>query len=161
MFRFHVNPLIPRREILLDITELGKQLAISIHSSHTGRYSNTAQKSNVIFLRYYQKLICFPYLLPQKLSNFLALTEKNNLYPSANPPHFLCELLVRTRIVFTIHSHLLQSYHITSSVFQALIIPKWKQSDNFARKEYYHLYLLTFKHRGTTIVVPLRCTTTT
>ena len=61
---------------------------ISIHSSHEGRYSNTAQKSDVIFLQYYQKLICFPYLLPQKLSKFPELAEKATCIPVRIPHTF-------------------------------------------------------------------------
>lgn len=97
----HFNPLIPRREI-----------------------SNTARKSVVIFLQYYQKLICFPYPLPQKLSKFQELTEKNKLHPGAEPPNYLCELPARTWIIFTVHNHLLLSNYITSFIFYALTMPK-------------------------------------
>ena len=81
------NPLIPRREIPV-FPSTKTSSCISIHSSHEGRYSNTAQKSDVIFLQYYQKLICFPYLLPQKLSKFPELAEKATCIPVRIPHTF-------------------------------------------------------------------------
>lgn len=71
---------------------------------------------------------------PEK-SNLPGLTEENNSYLGANLLEFLCELPVRTRMTFAIHSHLLHSYHITSFVNDTFIIPKWRQSDIFAHKK--------------------------
>lgn len=71
---------------------------------------------------------------PEK-SNFPGVTEENNSYLGANPLEFLCELPVRTRMTFAIHSYLLHSYHITSFVNDTFIIPKWRQSDIFAHKK--------------------------
>ena len=60
-------------------------------------------KGIVTFLQYYQKLICFPYLLPQKPSNFQELAEKSDSHAGANPPQFSCELTVRTIIILAIY----------------------------------------------------------
>ena len=43
----------------------------------------------------------------------LRIHRENNIYLGANPPYFLCELLVRTMMIFAIHSYLLLSYCIT------------------------------------------------
>ena len=118
-----INPLIPRREILLDLSNYNDSSGISIHSSHEGRYSNTAQKSVITLLQYYQKSFAFLVYCSRNSQN-PRTNNKNNSYSSANPLQFSCELPVRTRMVFAIHSHLLHSYHITSSDFMYLLYSK-------------------------------------
>ena len=119
----YFNPLIPCREIPKHVFERHLLPDISIHSSHEGRYSNTAQKSVIIFLQYYQKFSCFSHLLPQKIK-YLRTNRRKQPISSANPPRFSCELPVRTRMAFAIHSHLPRSYHITSFINDTFTIQK-------------------------------------
>lgn len=60
--------------------------------------------------------------------------SKNNSYSGANPLQFSCELPVRTRMAFAIHSHLLHSYHITSFINDTFTIPKNHDPIFFAHK---------------------------
>ena len=79
------NPLIPHREIQQYCTKICHYIFTVL-----------------------PKIICFPCLLFQKSSNFLILTEKNNLLSGANPPYISCELLVRTIIMLSINTYYFQ-----------------------------------------------------
>ena len=99
---------------------------MQIHSSAKGdttiqhknwmSYSCSITKNLSVFL------ICCP-----RNSHFSRTNRRNNIYPGANSPYFLCELPVRTMIIFAIHNHLLRSYHITSSDFMYLL---YQNGDN-------------------------------
>ena len=82
------------------VNQLLKVPEISIHSSRVGRYSNTAQKSVIILLQYYQKTQLFFSSAATEKLNIPEQVEKNSLYPGANPPRFSCELQVRTGILY-------------------------------------------------------------
>ena len=75
-------------------------------------YSYSITKNSSAFLTY-----C------PKLSNFLVLTEKSDSYLGENPPHFSCELPVRTIIILATYNHLLPSYCITSFVYHTFTVP--------------------------------------
>ena len=94
IFLKYFNPLIPRREIQQYCTKI------------CCRILTVLPKIHLLFLS----------TVP-KLSNFQELTEKSNSYSGANPPHFSCELPVRTIIILAIYNHLLPSYCITSFVY--------------------------------------------
>ena len=124
---YYFNPLIPRREIH-DEEEMDLSVyKISIHSSREGRYSNTAQKNGYHILTVLLKIQRFFLSAAPKTLKVPRTGRENASYPGANPPHFLCELPVRTMIIFAIHNHLLRSYHITSSDFMYLL---YQNGDN-------------------------------
>ena len=94
----HFNPLIPQREIQQYRTKIGCHILAVLPKIYL--FSLSAAPGTLIFSR---------------------TNRRNNIYPGANPPYFLCELPVRTMIIFAIHNHLLRSYRITSSVFMYLL----------------------------------------
>ena len=85
---------------------------ISIHSSRVGRYSNTAQNLSLHFFSITKNHLFFLSAAPETLK-IPRIHRENNICLGANPPHFLCELPVRTITRFVIHNHLLLSYYIT------------------------------------------------
>ena len=142
-----INPLIPRREIQGTKSSSSGYFAISIHSSHEGRYSTPCSwhqyngrnfnpliprreiqqyctKIGCHILAVLQKTYLFSLSAAPKTLKIPRISRKNNLYPGANPPRFLCELPVRTRMILAIHSHLSHSYHITSFINDTFTIPK-------------------------------------
>ena len=96
----YFNPLIPRKEIQQYCTKICCRILAVLPKIH------------LLFLS-----------TASKLSNFQELTEKSDSYSGANPPHFSCELPVRTMIIFTTHNHLLPSYCITSFVYHTFTVP--------------------------------------
>ena len=90
IFLKYFNPLIPQREVRQHCTKICHHILAVLPKTHL--FSLSAAPKTLKIPR---------------------ISRENNLYPGANPPHFLCELPVRTITRLVIHNHLLLSYCIT------------------------------------------------
>ena len=106
------NPLIPRREIQIRWC-YNKQLS-EFQSTHPTKGDTAILHKNMSshFYSITKNHLLFLSAALEK-SNLPGLTEENNSYLGANSLEFLCELPVRTRMAFAIHSHLLL-FHVAS-----------------------------------------------
>ena len=96
----HFNPLIPRREIH----------PLVVLSSHPWRNFNPliprreiqqyCTKIGCHILAVLPKTYLFSLSAAPETLKIPRISRESNLYPGANPPYFLCELLVRTGISY-------------------------------------------------------------
>ena len=118
-----INPLIQRREILFFFYCCYYRCIFQ--STHPTQGDTAILHKNLLSYSYsIAKNHLFSLSVVSETLRIPRTNSKNDSYSSANPLHFLCELPVRTRMTFAIHSHLPRSYHITSFINDTFTIQK-------------------------------------
>ena len=119
-----INPLIPHREILFTLFRVASSIINFNPLIPHREIQQYCTKICYHILAILPKIHLFFLSAAPKTLKIPRTNSKNDSYSSANPPHFSCELPVRTKMTFAIHNHLPHSYHITSFIDDTFTIPK-------------------------------------